>query len=167
MISLIVISIGLLGVAKLNALSIGNSRVSGSRSLAAIYMGSLSAAMHANGRYWQMPGSTATGTLFLTGSTLTGDSALAAQNTDCAWSSGNPLPSCKPLQMASHDLRAWGSSLQQLPSGTGSVLCTNGTPVTCVITVSWAEKYIASNAAGAGGAARQTATQTLSAVVQP
>lgn len=166
MITLVVISIGLLGVAKLNALSIGNSRISGSRALASIYVGSLSSAMYANARYWQAPATVATGTIKLSGSTLSGDGTLAAQTTDCAFSTST-APSCSAVQLASHDLRTWGTSLQQLPSGEGRVSCTNATPVTCVITVSWAEKYIAGNAAGATGAAAQTATQTLTAIVQP
>lgn len=167
MISLVVISIGLLGVAKLNALSIGNSRVSGSRSMAAVYLGSLSSAMHANGKYWQVPATVSTARITLTGRTLGGDGSLASSTADCTYSSGNTAPACSPLQMASHDLRTWGTSLEQLPSGAGSVLCGNAVPVSCVITVSWAEKYIASNAANVAAPARQMVTQTLSATVQP
>jgi len=167
MISLVVISIGLLGVAKLNALSIGNSRVSGSRSLAAVYLGSISSAMHANGRYWQSPAAVSTARITLTGARLGGDGVLVSKTTDCSYSASNTAPSCDGAQMASHDLRTWGTSLEQLPSGAGSVLCTSSVPVSCVVSVSWAEKYIAGNSAAVAAPAQQTVTQTLSATVQP
>src|SRR5450830_202992 len=53
MISLVIVSVGLLGIAKMFALALGNTQVSGSRALAAIYAGSLSSAMHANRAFWQ------------------------------------------------------------------------------------------------------------------
>jgi type IV pilus assembly protein PilV len=169
MVSLVVIAVGLLGVAKLNALAIGNTRNSGSRAVAAIYAGSLSAAMHANGLYWQTAG-TATAGVTATGGTLTVDSTLAAQTADCAYSSTNTAPSCSAVQMAAHDLRGWSVSLQQLPTGSGTVACSPATtpvtaPVTCTITVYWTEKTIANNAAV--NSASQPATQHLIALVQP
>lgn len=166
MVSLVVIAVGLLGVAKLNALSIGNTRNSGSRAVAAIYAGSLSAAMHANGQYWQTAG-TATAGVTATGGTLTVDSTLAAQTADCAYSSTNTAPACSAVQMAAHDLRGWSVSLQQLPTGSGTVACTTATtaPVSCAINVYWTEKTIANNAAV--NSAAQPATQHLTALVQP
>ena len=172
MVSLVVIAIGLLGVAKLNALAIGNTRNSGSRAVAAIYIGSLSAAMHANGQYWQVPGTatanvTATATVTAPGGVLTVDSTLAAQSLDCGYSASNTAPSCSAVQMAAYDLRGWSASLAQLPSGSGAVSCTTATtaPVTCTITVNWTEKTIANNAAV--NSAAQPAPQHLTSTVEP
>lgn len=163
MVSLVVISIGLLGVAKLNALSIGNTRVSGSRSVAAIYLGSLSSAMHANTAYWQGPFPTGLSVVTTTAGALTGDATLVAdQTSDCS------LGICSlPVYMAAYDLKNWATSLMQLPSGFGTVACTVATPVTCTITVKWNEKVIANNASTAVGSAVQNTPQTISAVVQP
>ena len=166
LVSLVVIAVGLLGVAKLNAVAIGNTRNSGSRAVAAIYAGSISAAMHANGQYWQTAG-TATTNVTATNGTLTVDGTLAAQTADCAYSASNTAPSCSALQMAAHDLRGWSVSLQQLPTGSGTVACTTVTtsPVTCTVTVFWTEKTIGNNAAV--NSAAQPATQHLIALVQP
>lgn len=164
LVSLVVIAVGLLGVAKLNALAIGNTRNSGSRAIAAIYAGSISAAMHANAQYWQTAGTTTTD-VTATNGTLTVDSVLAGQTLDCAYAASNTAPSCNPVQMAAHDLRTWSASLQQLPAGSGRVTCNvTQSPITCTVAVSWNEKTIGNNAATSS---TQPARQYFFALVQP
>ena len=62
LIALVVISIGLLGIAKMQALAIASTRVSSMRSLISIEASSLASAIHANRLYWTGPtvGSVAT-----------------------------------------------------------------------------------------------------------
>lgn len=165
LISLIIVSVGLLGIAKMHALAIGNTQVAGSRALASIYAGSLSSAMHANRAFWQAGLAPASTTV--AGSTL-GDATLNGQTANCTYSSSNTNPQCTPVQMASADLKTWGQSLQQLPGGTGLVTCstTVGLPVTCTIAVNWNEKYVGLNT-GTLNSSQQTATKTLTALVQP
>lgn len=119
-VALLVVSVGLLGIAKMYAVAIGNAQVAGSRALASMYAGSLSSAMHANRAYWQAGLAPASTTVH--GSTL-GDGTLDGQNADCSYSSSNPSPWGTPVQMASADLKTWGRSLQQLPSCRGSRSC--------------------------------------------
>jgi type IV pilus assembly protein PilV len=170
MISLLIVSVGLLGIAKMHALAIGNTQVAGSRALAAIYAGSLSSAMHANRAYWQAGLAPASTTVVgnTDGTTTIGDTTLNGQTANCTYSSSNTAPQCTPVQLASADLKTWGQSLLQLPGGNGLVSCstTVGLPVTCSITVSWNEKYVGLNT-GTLNSSQQTASKSFIALVQP
>ena len=165
MVALVIVSVGLLGVAKMFAVVLSSGNVSGSRALAALYAGSLSSAMHANRAYWQAGLAPASVTVL--GSSLS-DATLNGQKADCAYSASNASPNCKPVEIASADLQDWGQSLLQLPSGQGAVSCasTSGAPVTCAIQVSWNEKV-----AGLNGSTLITTsasrTQTYTVLVQP
>jgi len=168
LVALLVISIGLLGIAGMQALAINNTSIARVQSLAAIQASSLASAMQANEAYWQKTGALASSTV--NGTTL-GDATLNGQAVDCS------AAACTAPQMAGWDLKQWGLSLQNLlPGGNGVITCTTvvGTPITCTISVTWQEKNVALNAAtgtetgalatGQGGAAQQ---QTYSMVVQP
>lgn len=157
LIALLVISIGLLGIAGMQALAINNTSVARVQSLAAMQAASLASAMQANEAYWQKTGAITNTTV--TGNVL-GDANLNGQAVNCS------AAVCTPVQMAGWDLKQWGSDLQNLlPGGTGQVTCTNnvGIPITCAISVFWQEKTVGLNA-GQGAAAQQ---QTYSMVVQP
>ena len=52
MIAMFITAIGLLGLAKMQALAISSSKGSGSRSLIALQVGSLASSMHANKVFW-------------------------------------------------------------------------------------------------------------------
>ncbi len=52
MVALVVLSIGLLGIAKMQALSLSSTTIASMRSLAALEASSLAAAMHENRGYW-------------------------------------------------------------------------------------------------------------------
>lgn len=157
LIALLVISIGLLGIAGMQALAINNTSVARVQSLAALQAASLASAMQANEAYWQKTGAITNTTV--NGAVL-GDANLNGQAVDCS------AAVCTPVQMAGWDLKQWGGDLQNLlPGGTGQVTCTNnvGIPITCAISVIWQEKTVGLNA-GQGAAAQQ---QTYSMVVQP
>ena len=171
MISLVIVSVGLLGIAKMFALALGNTQVSGSRALAAIYAGSLSSAMHANRAFWQKGLAPASVTVTVTPTTTASlsDSTLNSQTALCSYdATKSPNPYCNPAELASADLKTWGNSLKPLPGGTGQVNCTTVTsvPITCTITITWNEKYAGLNTSTLD-ASQQRATKTLTTVVQP
>jgi type IV pilus assembly protein PilV len=176
LVALVVISIGLLGIAKMQALSIASTRVSSMRSLIAIEAASIASAMHANSSYWRnvttspsdftaSSGANSSGAFAMTSS----DTAMAAQTTVCL----NPSAGCTASQMAAYDLTQWGQAIMQvMPTANGRIDCsgsatTPANPVTCSITVQWIESYVGMNAATQYTSAAATQTLTYNLVVQP
>jgi type IV pilus assembly protein PilV len=137
MVALVVCCVGLLGLAKMEALSISSTGVAGTRSLAAIEASSLAAAMHANRGYWAGGFAPATTTVNL----ATANTAVAACSTPGA-------TSCVPSAMAAYDLQQWALALKALlPGFLGTINCsTTGFPVTCTIQIQWVENAVAANA---------------------
>jgi len=159
LIAVLVVAIGLLGFAKMQALAVGSTRSSGTRAIVALQTSALAAAMRANEAYWAAGLAPAT---FTVNGAVLSDSTLNGFAVNCT--SG----ACTPAQMAAFDLKNWGTSLLALfPSSGGTVSCSTvvGSPVTCTITVSWSEKTVAINAATAAGSAPRTLNYTL--LVQP
>lgn len=162
LVALIIIAIGLLGMASIQALAVGSTGVARTRSIAAIQVSSLAAAMHANKGYW---GSGVAPSPIGVSSAAVSSSPAIASYADCT------AAACtSAAQMALYDLSSWGTNLATvLPNGTATITCTTtvGSPVTCNVAVTWSEKYVAANAAAAASAAALTATQTYSELVQP
>lgn len=160
MIAFAVISIGLLGIAKMQAVSLNSTRNSNSRSLGALFATSMASAMYANQAYWRNgpPASTVTVT-----KTVISDATLSANSTDCTTSP------CTPAQLASYDLRDWGATVAStLPSGSGQVNCQQpaGAPVTCNVQIFWQEKLIAMNRSTVA-ASNAASTLTFALLVEP
>lgn len=150
MVALIVLSVGLLGIAKMQALALSSTTSARMRSLAALEAASLASTMSADRAYWANvtvdPNVTfSSGTI-----TATGDAALQLKAT-CP---------CTPPQIAFGDLSAWVADLNlQLPNVQGTVSCplppagAPPTPVSCAISLKWTEQQVVSNA-------QQTSTPT-------
>ncbi|HEX2789238.1 MAG TPA: type IV pilus modification protein PilV [Steroidobacteraceae bacterium] len=166
MIALIIISIGLLGIAKLQAVALSSTGTAGKRSLAAVAASSIASAMHADRAYWSA--ATAPVTTTMSGTTIAAstDAALAS-GVDCSQVPSQP---CSPVNMAAYDLTSTAQSLQTiLPSYLATITCTPATgtvppattPTTCTITLTWTETAEAANAQGV------VATATPSAMQQP
>lgn len=161
MIAFAVISVGLLGIAKMQALAINSTRNASSRSVAAVAGASLSSMMSVNRAYWGS--GLAPASMSVSGATISDPSLTAAQGADCT---SGP---CSPAQMAAWDLTAWGSMTKSLmPGGQGTIACSTGVgnPVTCSIQISWQEKLVAMNAA-TQSAANSATTQTFVLLTQP
>ena len=140
MVALVVMSVGLLGIAKMQALALSNTTTSRMRSLMALEAASLASTMRADRAYWSEV--TADPNVAIGGGTVTstGDTNLQAA-ANC--------PSCTPAQIAMNDLEEWASELNSLASSaTATVSCAvvAATPNSCKITVSWVEQLVASNA---------------------
>lgn len=155
LVALIVISIGLLGNASMQALMINNTAIARNRSLAALESEALATMMHANVGYWEDIAYLSSFTII--GSTL-GNTSLNNLTNDCV------STACTAIQMAAYDLKQWGPLVANLlPAGTGNVACSAAAanPVSCVITVSWSETNLKLNQAG------ESVTQSYTLVVQP
>jgi len=173
LVALLLISIGLLGIAKMQALAMGNTKNANSRAIAASYAASLAASMHANRGYWSTVPNTSTVTIAVTGTTITATSA-GTSTLDQLVSTSNRTTlcvtaSCSPIQTASFDLKNWGNDVStSLPSGRGIITLNQGTgltPLTGNISIFWFEKYNALNSTTSSGTA--TSTQSLTLMITP
>jgi type IV pilus assembly protein PilV len=147
MVALIVISVGLLGIAKMQALALSSTGTSRMRSLMALEAASLASTMRADRAYWSAEAiSPLTVKIGAGAVTSTNDTSLQA---------ANPCP-CTSPQIAMNDLQEWAVELNSVgPSATSVVTCTPPAaaippalptaPVSCQITVSWTESLVASN----------------------
>jgi len=171
MVALVVCSIGLLGLAKMESLALSSTSVAGTRSLVAIYAGSLAAMMHADQGYWAAGLAPASTTISGSGGTITIGSPTLPTTSVCT-STG--ISSCQPAPLAGYDLEQWGASLLNLlPSFFTNIACsTAGTPVTCTITIKWSENAVAMNEQqtsdpGNNGDITSLAAPTYTLFVQP
>ena len=174
LVALIVVSVGLLGIAKMQAIAYSSTGVASKRSLAAIEAASLASSMHANRAYWADP-NIAPASTAVTGSAVSAssDPALLAV-TDCTFPAAG-ASGCTPAQLAAYDLNGvngWAPTLKQLlgTSDKATITCINPAastaPVTCTVNIQWSENEVALNsqeaaAAAAGPAALQLPSYTL------
>jgi type IV pilus assembly protein PilV len=172
LVALIVVSVGLLGIAKMQAVAYSSTGVASKRSLAAIEAASLASAMHANRAYWSVNGSVPALTT-VTGSVVTAstDPQLLAV-TDCT-AAGGP---CTPAQLAAYDLNGvngWAPTLKQLlgTSDQATITCVNPAvstaPVTCTVNIQWTENQVAANTQEAQAANAAAAAGTTAALQLP
>jgi type IV pilus assembly protein PilV len=138
MVALVVSTVGLLGLAKMEALAMSSTGVASSRSLAAIEASSLAAAMHANPGYWQAGVAPAS---ILISSTSNPYSAA----TPCTLTGAS---SCVPAAMAANDLNQWAAAVGNvLPGYLATITCSQANfPVTCTIQLQWTENGVAVSA---------------------
>src|ERR1700754_3026480 len=103
MVALIIISVGLLGIAKMQALALSSTGTARLRSLAAIEAASLASVMHSDRAYWSLLGPGVT-TISITKATVA-DGTLG-KAVSCTGSGGSrPNPACQPSQMAAEDVQ--------------------------------------------------------------
>jgi type IV pilus assembly protein PilV len=150
MVALVVISIGLLGIAKMQALALSSTGTAKMRSLASIEAASLASTMRADRTYWSAIGATLTVNVASTGGvTAAPDATLnAVPASHCA----SVAPACTSAQIAAQDLNDWAQTLINiLPGGSAVVLCnvdaTGANPVSCSIQLNWNENLVALNTA--------------------
>ncbi len=172
MAAVLVIAIGILGLAKMDAVSVSESGTSSTRALVANAVSSLGGAMKANEMYWQT-------TSVPTSITIAGGSGGLAVTTPAALTPGQIPKSqclnavCTPVQMAAADLSTFATSLKNLvPTASSTITCSqaSGTtqPATCQISVSWTEHQVALNQSIHSAIQNSTtSTETFTQVVQP
>jgi len=166
LIALLIIAVGVLGLSKMQALTIANTQVSGLRGLIALQTASLASTMHSNKAYWQValgtPANCQGTTCTLTGSSTSAfGTATACLNTT----------HCTPTQMAAYDVNNWMAQMNNnVPGYTTTINC-SGTatmPVVCSIEVVWLEKQAGGGTTTASlAAATPAVTQAYYLYVQP
>jgi type IV pilus assembly protein PilV len=139
MVAVVVICVGLLGIAKMQAMAVSNTNMSRQRSLAAIEAASMAAAMHSNREYWAGTGTTGftppffvnivSGTPAGTPPVVTSSDAVLQAQTSAdigppvvnpCIGSNNGVAQCTPAaagnnsQLAAFDLARWWTALSQL-----------------------------------------------------
>jgi type IV pilus assembly protein PilV len=154
LVALVVTSIGLLGLAKMESLALSSTGVASSRSLAAIEASSLAASMHSNRGYWGAGRAPASTTV---NNSVTNNFSTAIACTTPGTSA------CTVDQMAFYDLQQWAIALQAvLPGYNATITCsTSGFPVNCTIQIQWVENAVAANAAQTNLVALQAPTYTV------
>ncbi|HUI62176.1 MAG TPA: type IV pilus modification protein PilV [Steroidobacteraceae bacterium] len=160
LVALIVLSVGLLGIARMQSLAMSSTTVASKRSMAAIEASSLAAAMHENRGYWTSSDPSGA-TITLSGTTY---SYAGAANLSAAAGSNCAVPGtpCTPAGVAAYDLANWASILQGLlPNDSAVVACGAVTPVTCTIQISWSENTVNVNKTQVAAAALQNSSYTL------
>lgn len=146
MVAVFIISIGVLGIAAMQANAIASTHSSQIESLVAIEAQSLASSMTAN-PWWNQ--ALFPPTITVNGSTIT--PSTMASSTNCQ------NTACTGAELASYDLATWGTELQKLaPGAQASIACQSGQPIICTITVTWTPE---SNIAMNGGTTSNTATQ--------
>jgi type IV pilus assembly protein PilV len=170
LVALIVIGVGMLGIAKLQAMSYASTGTASFRSVAAIQAASLAAAMRANRNYWTAPVAT-TGAMPATGVTMTvtsGSPAASVSITDASVALNAATPSgclfattgLAPNVIAGCDLSNWAFSINSvLPAVNATVTCApapsvNGVtqPIGCTIQLNWSENQTGINSQSVGPA---------------
>ena len=184
MVALVVICTGLLGIAKLQALSLSNTSTARLRSLAALEAASLASAMHSNRQYWAGTPPTsivATPNPAPAPPTIgSSDAAMAAIATADIGGAFPALPQtcvgnaasgpvCPAPNLAAFDLAWWLTSLNSLlPNPGATIICSNAAPAACTIQITWTESAGAMNSREANSpGVQQFQTPTYTLYVEP
>ncbi len=184
MVALVVICVGLLGIAKLQALALSNTSTARLRSLAALQAASLASAMHSNREYWV---DTPPTSIVVTPNPspaaptiVSSDAAMAATATADLGAAFPGLPQncignaasgakCPAPNLAAFDLAWWLTSLSALlPNPGATVNCSNAAPAACTIQITWTENAVAMNSQQLNAPnAQQFQTPTYTLYVEP
>ena len=184
MVAVVVICVGLLGIAKLQALALSNTSTARLRSLAALEAASLASAMHSNREYWA--GTPPTSVVVTSnpaaapptivssdaamGATATADlgAAFPAMPQACVGNAASG-PVCPAPNLAAFDLAWWLTSLNSLlPNPGATINCSNAAPAACTIQITWTESAVAMNSQETNAPnAQQFQTPTYTLYVEP
>lgn len=137
LVSIIIISLGILGISGLLVKGMSNAKTASLRTTAAMQASSLANAIYANRAFWAKH--TQAVSFQSTGATVSNPSS----NIDTSKAS---CGSCTPAQLAGLDIKAWVDSLNTaLPGAKSDVSCpqtTNDTAHNCTIKISWTERFM-------------------------
>ena len=172
LVALIIIAVGLLGIAKMQALLLANTGVSRTRALIALEASSLASSMHADRSYWanaaswgNVPGGltvtinplaatpvsasdTALQSAIGSASGAAGGSpSITGTGAPAACETGGALAPCSTVNMAAYQLTQWEQAMSNLVGNAQSGIACNqiNSVVTCTITVTWTENTVNAN----------------------
>ncbi len=174
MVALIIVSVGLLGIAKMQALLLADTGVSRVRALVALEASSLAASIQANPDYWaSAPNGLAVAidpsatTPVVAQNDATLSSAISAAVTNSALCESTGSTACTAANMAGYDLVQWEQAMASVVGNakTNLACSTTNQQVTCTITIDWQENTVNATAQEQGSTAFQN--QSYQMVVQP
>jgi type IV pilus assembly protein PilV len=156
LVSLVLVAVGLLGVAKMQVLALKGTQNSGKRTLVALSAASLGAVLHGNKAYWNSGMAKDVSVTIANGkAVITGVGAEPASQ--CA----SATSKCSAAELAAHDVRTWADNLlSQVPGFSGATIALRNTPapVAATISVNWTEAYAAGNTVGVQAPSEQSYT---------
>ncbi len=159
MVALIIIAIGMLGVAKMQALALSTTGSSGIRSLVALEAASLASSMHTNRDYWVGGPPPASFTVTINTTAVNTVSVVINDPTNTlgvAQPCATTTAGCtSPAQIAAYDVQQWGAALGQIvPAALATISCSTAVPSSCTIQITWQENVTSTNnATAANGSA--------------
>ena len=171
MVAVVVICVGLLGIAKMQALAVSNTATARMRALAAFEAASLASMMHSNRNYWAtaqavanspMSISIPAGTTGLAGVTFVPSGFAPQSLTACMTGAVAPGPVCGlnladgAQVLAGMDVTRWAYYLTGtqavLPNLTATITCQGALqPPSCIIQMQWTETAGAVNTSEISG----------------
>jgi type IV pilus assembly protein PilV len=161
MVALVILSIGLIGLAAMQASALSSTHGSQMESMVAIQARSLADAMSANPDYWSANSPTFT----ITASASSPNTPVYGSGTPSAPTTACLNTACTNPQMAGYDVQQWANELLTLVPGAGATItCTASAPIGCKITITWTEKAASALNQGtqnASSAATTNMTYTL------
>jgi type IV pilus assembly protein PilV len=153
MVAVVVICVGLLGIAKMQALAVSSTTTARLRAMAAFQAASLAAIMHSNRTYWATAAAVANSPTIIvvpsgaTPATITYTPAGFAQaNTFCIDTVVEATPKCPgtagAAQLAGMDITRWANAMiGLLPNLTTTINCQGAIqPPSCTIQMQWQEQ---------------------------
>jgi type IV pilus assembly protein PilV len=167
MVALVIISVGLLGIAKMQALALSSTGTARMRSIAALEAASLASTIHADRAYWSAITTAETVSVAASTSSFTStDATLVAPATMCTFTATMTTPCATSAALAAVDLTNWAQDLTKTlpPNATALITCSAGSatvPVYCTIELDWTENIVALNTATSTTA---TTSQTQAAL---
>lgn len=173
LISIVIISLGILGITGLLIKGMSNAKSANQRTIAAMEASSLAASMYANRAFWSTPA------LPVSFSTQWGASkptiSASSNITFIDPASCDDVSSkCSSLQIAGADAQNWVNSVNNsLANGASNVSCATRTDGafkvnSCDITLSWVEKFVdPSNNSTTQASSATSGTRTYTLHVEP
>ena len=169
LVALLIASVGVLGVATLQTVSMMNLQTARLRSIVALQATSFATAMHANPSFWTF--NRAPATFSMVGRVITDSTgALNAAGINCITDSPPAAGQCTAATLAAFDVQNWADTMTQLiPGYTANVTCTTDItqPYRCTLTILWIERYGRSRGTVVADSAATAGQRSFSLYIQP
>ncbi len=168
LVALVITAIGLLGIAKIQALAYSSTGTASARSLVALQAAGLAASMHADRSYWA--NGLAPVPVTITGTVISDPTlnATATTATYCVAGSGNTP--CTTSILAAFDLHTYATALNTMLGNSNpvtTITCPVTIPVNCTIQVTWAQNQVSVNSQSASNTTNATFAPTYVLYVEP
>ena len=159
LVTMLIVTVGLLGLAKMQATAVSNSSVSRTRALMTYQAESLAGMIRANRDFWLTTGSSTVWPAFAVASDGTVSNTGMTSASTCTNTTG--ASQCTPQQLAYNDMYTWaaqfndGTAASAFPGASASIACVSASGGTCGtnpttphsydITLTWQQKLVAVN----------------------